>query len=207
MYTIMMGKLKIIAPTIIVNGNNSFDILRKMSVDIQSLIIDYADKFETRTIIPLLESSDYDFNKKYEEAIKEFLCNCIQILSIICSQSKVEEQSNILEILLEAYFSGLQEIENQISKQRNEDDPMVLPLLNSIEKARYYAVESDNFNQPDCTDALQAFANIVVSISALKLIHKSNNTIFKVKTDNLIYKCKYHNRELEEFMKNIKTKK
>ena len=83
------------------------------------------------------------FNKKYEEAIKEFLCNCIQILSIICSQSK-EEQSNIFEILIEAYFSGLQEIENQISNQRNEDDPMVLLLLNAIEKARHYALESDN---------------------------------------------------------------
>ena len=198
--------LRIIAPTIILNAKNSLDILNKTPLDIQSLIIEYADKFETKTIIPLLESSEYAFNKKYEEAIKEFLCNCIQILSIICSQSK-EEQSNIFEILLEAYFSGLQEIENQISTQRNVDDPMVLPLLNAIEKARHYALESDNFNHPDYSHALQAFANIVVSISALKLIQKSNNTIFKVKTDNLIYKCKYHNRELGEFMKNIETKK
>ena len=197
--------LRIIAPTIILNAKNSLDILNKTPLDIQSLIIEYADKFETKTIIPLLESSEYAFNKKYEEAIKEFLCNCIQILSIICSQSK-EEQSNIFEILLEAYFSGLQEIENQISNQRNEDDPMVLPLLNAIEKARHYALESDNFNHPDYSHALQAFANIVVSISALKLIQKSNNAIFKVKTDNLIYKCKYHNRELAEFMKNTETR-
>jgi hypothetical protein len=198
--------LRIIAPTIILNAKNSSDILNKTPLDIQSLIIEYADKFETKTIIPLLESSEYAFNKKYEEAIKEFLCNCIQILSIICSQSK-EEQSNIFEILLEAYFSGLQEIENQISTQRNVDDPMVLPLLNAIEKARHYALESDNFNHPDYSHALQAFANIVVSISALKLIQKSKNTIFKVKTDSLIYKCKYHNRELGDFMKNIETKK
>ena len=198
--------LRIIAPTIILNAKNSLDILNKTPLDIQSLMIEYADKFETKTIIPLLESSEYAFNKKYEEAIKEFLCNCIQILSIICSQSK-EEQSNIFDILLEAYFSGLQEIENQISTQRNVDDPMVLPLLNAIEKARHYALESDNFNHPDYSHALQAFANIVVSISALTLIQKSNNTIFKVKTDNLIYKCKYHNRELGEFMKNIETKK
>jgi len=195
-----------IAPIIILNAKNSLDILNKTPLDIQSLILEYADKFETKTIIPLLESSEYAFNKKYEEAIKEFLCNCIQILSIICSHSK-EEQSNIFEILLEAYFSGLQEIENQISTQRNVDDPMVLPLLNAIEKARHYALESDNFNHPDYSHALQAFANIVVSISALTLIQKSNNTIFKVKTDNLIYKCKYHNRELGEFMKNIETKK
>lgn len=195
-----------IAPTIILTGKNSLDILNKTPLDIQSLIIEYADKFETKTIIPLLESSEYAFNKKYEEAIKEFLCNCIQILSIICSQPK-EEQSNIFDILLEAYFSGLQEIENQISTQRNVDDPMVLPLLNAIEKARHYALESDNFNHPDYSHALKAFANIVVSISALTLIQKSNNTIFKVKTDNLIYKCKYHNRELGEFMKNIETKK
>ena len=174
-------------------------------MDIQSSILEYADKFETKTILPLLESSEYAFNKKYEEAIKEFLCNCIQILSIICSQSK-EEQSNIFEILLEAYFSGLQEIENQIPTQRNVDDPMVLPLLNAIEKARHYALESENFNHPDYSHALQAFANIVVSISALKLIQKSNNAIFKVKTDNLIYKCKYHNRELAEFMKNTETR-
>jgi len=195
-----------IAPTIILTGKNSLDILNKTPLDIQSLILEYADKFETKTIIPLLESSEYAFNKKYEEAIKEFLCNCIQILSIICSQSK-EEQSNIFDILLEAYFSGLQEIENQISTQRKVDDPMVLPLLNAIEEARHYARESDNFNHPDYSHALQAFANIVVSISALKLIQKSNNTIFKVKTENLIYKCKYHNRELGEFMKNIETKK
>jgi len=198
--------LRIIAPTIILNAKNGSDILNKTPLDIQSLILEYADKFETKTIIPLLESSEYAFNKKYEEAIKEFLCNCIQILSIICSQSK-EEQSNIFDILLEAYFSGLQEIENQISTQRNVDDPMVLPLLNAIEKARHYALESDNFNHPDYSHALQAFANIVVSISALTLIQKSNNTIFKVKTDNLIYKCKYHIRELGEFMKNIETKK
>ena len=198
--------LRIIAPSIILNAKNSSDILNKTPLDIQSLITEYADKFETKTIIPLLESSEYAFNKKYEEAIKEFLCNCIQILSVICSQSK-EEQSNIFDILLEAYFSGLQEIENQISTQRNVDDPMVLPLLNAIEKARHYALESDNFNHPDYSHALQAFANIVVSISALTLIQKSNNTILKVKTDNLIYKCKYHNRELEEFMKNIETKK
>ena len=198
--------LRIIAPTIILTGKNSLDILNKTPLDIQSLILEYADKFETKTIIPLLESSEYAFNKKYEEAIKEFLCNCIQILSIICSHSK-EEQSNIFEILLEAYFSGLQEIENQISTQRKVDDPMVLPLLNAIEEARHYARESDNFNHPDYSHALQAFANIVVSISALKLIQKSNNTIFKVKTENLIYKCKYHNRELGEFMKNIETKK
>jgi hypothetical protein len=198
--------LRIIAPTIILNAKNSSDILNKTPLDIQSLILEYADKFETKTIIPLLESSEYAFNKKYEEAIKEFLCNCIQILSIICSHSK-EEQSNIFEILLEAYFSGLQEIENQISTQRKVDDPMVLPLLNAIEEARHYARESDNFNHPDYSHALQAFANIVVSISALKLIQKSNNTIFKVKTENLIYKCKYHNRELGEFMKNIETKK
>jgi hypothetical protein len=197
--------LRIIAPTIILNAKNSLDILNKTPLDIQSLIIEYADKFETKTIIPLLESSEYAFNKKYEEAIKEFLCNCIQILSIICSQSK-EEQSTIFEILLEAYFSGLQEIENQISNQRNEDDPMVLPLLNAIEKARHYALESDNFNHPDYSHALQAFANIVVSISALTLIQKSNKTIFKVKTDNLIYKCKYHNRELAEFMKNTEIR-
>ena len=197
--------LRIIAPTIILTGKNSLDILNKTPLDIQSLIIEYADKFETKTIIPLLESSEYAFNKKYEEAIKEFLCNCIQILSIICSQSK-EEQSTIFEILLEAYFSGLQEIENQISNQRNEDDPMLLPLLNAIEKARHYALESENFNHPDYSHALQAFANIVVSISALKLIQKSNNAIFKVKTDNLIYKCKYHNRELAEFMKNTETR-
>ena len=195
-----------IAPTIILTGKNSLDILNKIPLDIQSLILEYADKFETKTMIPLLESSEYAFNKKYEEAIKEFLCNCIQILSIICSHSK-EEQSNIFEILLEAYFSGLQEIENQISTQRKVDDPMVLPLLNAIEEARHYARESDNFNHPDYSHALQAFANIVVSISALKLIQKSNNTIFKVKTENLIYKCKYHNRELGEFMKNIETKK
>jgi hypothetical protein len=195
-----------IAPTIILTGKNSLDILNKTPLDIQSLILEYADKFEIKTIIPLLESSEYAFNKKYEEAIKEFLCNCIQILSIICSHSK-EEQSNIFEILLEAYFSGLQEIENQISTQRKVDDPMVLPLLNAIEEARHYARESDNFNHPDYSHALQAFANIVVSISALKLIQKSNNTIFKVKTENLIYKCKYHNRELGEFMKNIETKK
>src|SRR6185437_4232600 len=188
--------LRIIAPTIILNAKNGSDILNKTPLDIQSLMIEYADKFETKTIIPLLESSEYAFN----------LCNCIQILSIICSQSK-EEQSNIFDILLEAYFSGLQEIENQISTQRNVDDPMVLPLLNAIEKARHYALESDNFNHPDYSHALQAFANIVVSISALTLIQKSNNTIFKVKTDNLIYKCKYHNRELGEFMKNIETKK
>jgi hypothetical protein len=198
--------LRMIAPTIILTGKNSLDILNKTPLDIQSLILEYADKFETKTIIPLLESSEYAFNKKYEEAIKEFLCNCIQILSIICSHSK-EEQSNIFEILLEAYFSGLQEIENQISTQRKVDDPMVLPLLNAIEEARHYARESDNFNHPDYSHALQAFANIVVSISALKLIQKSNNTIFKVKTENLIYKCKYHNRELGEFMKNIETKK
>ena len=198
--------LRIIAPTIILNAKNSSDILNKTPLDIQSLILEYADKFETKTIIPLLESSECAFNKKYEEAIKEFLCNCIQILSIIYSHSK-EEQSNIFEILLEAYFSGLQEIENQISTQRKVDDPMVLPLLNAIEEARHYARESDNFNHPDYSHALQAFANIVVSISALKLIQKSNNTIFKVKTENLIYKCKYHNRELGEFMKNIEIKK
>ena len=174
-----------IAPTIILTGKNSLDILNKTPLDIQSLILEYADKFEIKTIIPLLESSEYAFNKKYEEAIKEFLCNCIQILSIICSHSK-EEQSNIFEILLEAYFSGLQEIENQISTQRKVDDPMVLPLLNAIEEARHYARESDNFNHPDYSHALQAFANIVVSISALTLIQKSKNTIFKVKTDNLI---------------------
>ena len=185
--------LRIIAPTIILNAKNSSDILNKTPLDIQSLILEYADKFETKTIIPLLESSECAFNKKYEEAIKEFLCNCIQILSIIYSHSK-EEQSNIFEILLEAYFSGLQEIENQISTQRKVDDPMVLPLLNAIEEARHYARESDNFNHPDYSHALQAFANIVVSISALKLIQKSNNTIFKVKTENLIYKCKYHKR-------------
>src|SRR5438270_13226148 len=108
--------LRIIAPTIILNGKNSSDILNKTPLDIQSLIIEYADKFETRTIIPLLESSEYAFNKKYEEAIKEFLCNCIEILSIICSQSNVDEHSNIFEILSEAYFSGLQEFENRISK-------------------------------------------------------------------------------------------
>ncbi|HET7391742.1 MAG TPA: hypothetical protein VFJ51_13045, partial [Nitrososphaeraceae archaeon] len=115
--------MKIIAPTILVNGSNSLDILSKIPANIRSSIIEYADKFETKTIIPLLESSEYYFNKKYEEAIKEFLCNCIQILSIIYSQSKVQEQSHILEILLEAYFSGLQEIKKQISEQRNEDDP------------------------------------------------------------------------------------
>ena len=92
-------------------------------------------KQKNNTVVRISESA---FNKKYEEAIKEFLCNCIQILSIICSQSK-EEQSNIFDILLEAYFSGLQEIENQISNQRNEDDLMLLPLLNAIEKARHYA--------------------------------------------------------------------
>ena len=190
-----------------VNGNNSLDILSKIPSNIRSSIIEYADKFETKIIIPLLESSEYYFNKKYEEAIKEFLCNCIQILSIICSQSKVQEQSYIFEILLEAYFSGLQEIKNQISEQRYEDDPMVLPLLNAIEKAKRYALVSDSFNRPDHSNALLAFANIVVSMSALKLIQKSNNTIFKIKTDNLIYKCKYHNRELEEFMKNIDIQK
>jgi len=199
--------LKIIAPTILVNGNNSLDILSKIPSNIRSSIIEYADKFETKIIIPLLESSEYYFNKKYEEAIKEFLCNCIQILSIICSQSKVHEQSYILEILLEAYFSGLQEIKNQISEQSYEDDPMVLPLLNAIEKAKRYALVSDSFNRPDHSNALLAFANIVVSMSALKLIQKSNNTIFKIKTDNLIYKCKYHNRELEGFMKNIDIQK
>jgi hypothetical protein len=199
--------LKIIAPTILVNGSNSLDILSKIPTNIRSSIIEYADKFETKTIMPLLESSEYYFNKKYEEAIKEFLCNCIQILSIIYSQSKVQEQSRTLEILLEAYFSGLQEIKNQISEQRNEDDPMVLPLLNAVENAKRYALMADNFNQPDYSNALLAFANIVVSMSALKLIQKSNNTIFKIKTDNLIYKCKYHNRELEEFMKNIDMQK
>jgi hypothetical protein len=199
--------LKIIAPTILVNGSNSLDILSKIPTNIRSLIIEYADKFETKTIIPLLESSEYYFNKKYEEAIKEFLCNCIQILSIIYSQSKVQEQSHTLAILLEAYFSGLQEIKNQISEQRNEDDPMVLPLLNAVENAKRYALMADNFNQPDYSNALLAFANIVVSMSALKLIQKSNNTIFKIKTDDLIYKCKYHNRELEEFMKNIDMQK
>jgi hypothetical protein len=66
---------------------------------------------------------------------------------------------------------------------------------------------SDSFNQPDYSNALLAFANIIVSVSALKMIQKSNNTIFKVKTDNLIYKCKYNNRELEEFMKNIDMQK
>ena len=195
-----------IAPTIILTGKNCLDILNKTPLDIQPLILEYADKFETKTIIPLLEWSEYAFNKKYEEAINEFLCNCIQILSIICSQSK-EEQSDIFEILLEAYFSGLQEIENEVSNQRNENDTMVLPLLYAIEKARQYALESENFNHPDYSHAMQAFANIVVSISALNLIQKSNNTIFKVKTDNLIYKCKYHNRELGEFMKNIETRK
>jgi hypothetical protein len=199
--------LKIIAPTILVNGSNSLDILSKIPTNIRSSIIEYADKFETKTIIPLLESSEYYFNKKYEEAIKEFLCNCIQILSIIYPQSNVQEQSHTLEILLEAYFSGLQEIKNQISEQRNEDDPMVLPLLNAVENAKRYALMADNFNQPDYSNALLAFANIVVSMSALKLIQKSNNTIFKIKTDNLIYKCKYHNRELEEFMKNIDMQK
>jgi hypothetical protein len=199
--------LKIIAPTILVNGSNSLDILSKIPTNIRSSIIEYADKFETKTIIPLLESSEYYFNKKYEEAIKEFLCNCIQILSIIYSQSKVQEQSHTLAILLEAYFSGLQEIKNQISEQRNKDDPMVLPLLNAVENAKRYALMADNFNQPDYSNALLAFANIVVSMSALKLIQKSNNTIFKIKTDDLIYKCKYHNRELEEFMKNIDMQK
>jgi hypothetical protein len=199
--------LKIIAPIILVNGSNSLDTLSKIPANIRSSIIEYADKFETKAIIPLLESSEYYFNKKYEEAIKKFLCNCIQILSIIYSQSKVQEQSHILEILLEAYFSGLQEIKNQISEQRNEDDPMVLPLLNAVENAKRYALMADNFNQPDYSNALLAFANIVVSMSALKLIQKSNNTIFKIKTDNLIYKCKYHNRELEEFMKNIGMQK
>jgi hypothetical protein len=199
--------LKIIAPIILVNGSNSLNTLSKIPVNIRSSIIEYADKFETKTIIPLLESSEYYFNKKYEEAIKEFLCNCIQILSIIYSQSKVQEQSHILEILLEAYFSGLQEIKNQISEQRNEDDPMVLPLLYAVENAKRYALMADNFNQPDYSNALLAFANIVVSMYALKLIQKSNNTIFKVKTDNLIYKCKYHNRELEEFMKNTDMQK
>lgn len=199
--------LKIIAPIILVNGSNSLNTLSKIPVNIRSSIIEYADKFETKTIIPLLESSEYYFNKKYEEAIKEFLCNCIQILSIIYSQSKVQEQSHILEILLEAYFSGLQEIKNQISEQRNEDDPMVLPLLNAVENAKRYALMADNFNQPYYSNALLAFANIVVSMYALKLIQKSNNTIFKVKTDNLIYKCKYHNRELEEFMKNTDMQK
>ena len=198
--------LKIIAPIILVNGSNSLDALSKIPANIRSSIIEYADKFETKTIIPLLESTEYYFNKKYEEAIKEFLCNCIQILSIIYSQSKVQEQSHILEILLEAYFSGLQEIKNQISEQSYGDDPMVLPLLNAIEKAKRYALVSDNFNQPDYSNALLAFANIVVSMYAL-LIQKSNNTIFKIKTDNLIYKCKYHDRELEEFMKNIETRK
>lgn len=199
--------LKIIAPIILVNGSNSLDTLSKIPANIRSSIIEYADKFETKTIIPLLESSEYYFNKKYEEAIKEFLCNCIQILSIIYSQSKVQEQSHILEILLEAYFSGLQEIKNQISEQRNEDDPMVLPLLNAVENAKRYALMADNFNQPYHSNALLAFANIVVSMYALKLIQKSNNTIFKIKTDNLIYKCRYHNRELEEFMKNIDMQK
>ncbi|MBV9177722.1 MAG: hypothetical protein JO297_11855 [Nitrososphaeraceae archaeon] len=199
--------LKIIAPTILVNGSNGLDILIKIPATIRSSIIEYADKFETKTIIPLLESSEYYFNKKYEEAIKEFMCNCIQILSIICSQPKFQEQSHILEILLEAYFSGLQEIKKQISEQKKEDDPMVLPLLNAVENAKRYALMSDSFNQPDYSNALLAFANIIVSMSALKMIQKSNNTIFKIKTDNLIYKCKYNNRELEEFMKNIDMQK
>jgi hypothetical protein len=47
--------LRMIASTIILTGKNCLDILNKTPLDIQPLILEYADKFETKTIIPLLE--------------------------------------------------------------------------------------------------------------------------------------------------------
>jgi len=188
-------------------GNNSLDILKQIPPDIRSSIIEYADTFETKTIIPILESSEQSFDKKYEEAIKEFLCNGIQIISIIYSQPNLQEHAGILNALLESYYSGLKEIENQVSRYSQEDDPMARPLLNAIDVARQYAMLADRFNRPNYSHALIAFANIAVSISSLKMILKSNNVIFKVKSDNFIYKCKYYSRELGEYIKNIEMEK
>ncbi len=189
------------------NGNNSLDILKQIPPDIRYSIIEYADTFETKTIIPILESSEHSFDKKYEEAIKEFLCNGIQIISIIYSQPNLQDHVNILNALLESYYSGLKEIENQVSRYSHEDDPMARPLLNAIDVARQYAGLADKFNRPYYSHALIAFANIAVAISSLKIILKSNNVIFKVKTDNFIYKCKYYSRELSEYIKNIEMDK
>jgi hypothetical protein len=55
--------VEIIAPMIVVNGSNSLNILNKIPISIQSLIMEYADSFETKTIIPLLESTEYYFDK------------------------------------------------------------------------------------------------------------------------------------------------
>jgi hypothetical protein len=199
--------LKIIAPTILLNGNDSIGILKRIPSDIRDSIVEYADIFETKTIIPLLESSESSFDKKYEEAIKEFLCNSIQIISIIYSQPNLQDYSYILKSLLDSYYSGLKEIETQISRHNHEDDPMVRPLSDAIEIARQYAALSDYFNRPIYSHALLAFANIAVSVSSLKMILKSNNVIFKVKTDNFIYKCKYYYRELNEYIKNIEMER
>lgn len=177
--------------------------LKDVPDDTKSSIIEYTYQFKKRSISPLIKCrEDDDFQKKLDQANKDFLYYIFHIISIVLRH---HDAMDILKKVAESYYSGSLEIENKIisSKEKmrrsdkDSDPPIASVWLNSVRILQNCITHINDpkisFIKPQYyTAILEAYSNISVCATALDMIFNRKVKDMNHNADKLIKVCNYY---------------
>ena len=185
-----------------------------MPDDTKSNIIKCTYQFKKRSISPLIKCrEDDDFQRKLDQANKDFLYYIFHIISIVLRH---HDAIDILRKVAESYYSGSLEIENKIisskEKMRRSDkdsDPLIASVwLNSV---RILQNCINHINDPKIsfikpqyyTAILEAYSNISVCATALDMIFNRKVKDMNHNADKLIKVCNYYEKRSKDYLETI----
>lgn len=197
--------LAVIIPIRLITNNAKVnEAFNKLPQDVQTLLIDHSDNLQKQAIIPLLESSEADFPKKFTESAVHILNYLTQIGNYIMEKQKT--YPNILNDLIEFYKVSIDEIKTVVI---NLPDNVAIGIVNVLEiLLNYVMIVSDpkmaeEMAKPEYATSLEYYLYLLLSISALISIFKYENKCYQQKVNTLLQYCNSYAKELEDYTETI----
>lgn len=179
-------------------------IFNRLPEDVQSYFIHASDNFQSQTIIPLLESSDADFQMKFIESAGHLGNYFMQIGEFLTEKQKMHP--NILGDIIEFNIGSFEAIKDVVENLPND---VLIGIANTLEILLNYMMMTNNpkmieeISKPEYEPALGSYLYLLLSISALISIFKYENEHYKKKINTLLQYCNYYAKELEDYVETM----
>lgn len=184
----------------ITDDERTNELFNKLPIEIQDYILNASDSLQQRAIIPLLESSEVDFPKKFEEGAVHLGNHVIQIGSLLAEKERM--YPNLLNDLLEFNMNSFKIITEGFD---NLPDNVTFGIANVLEILTDYMILTNDpktaecITKPEYEPAIGFYLYLLLSISALISIFKYENKNYEQKINILLQYCNNYAKELEEY--------
>jgi hypothetical protein len=166
---------------------------------IQEKIISYIDYFKNSAVIPLLNSSSpYDFNKKFKDAVNQYLHIDIQLLySLEINNTKSKQLRKQVSEMSLLMLSNTKEMLEE--KKKNELRDLLITSLDRIETYFYFMadpkVKIDDIKYSPIVDLTAG-----IWVCLILAIEVFENKQYEYKSTQIIKKCKKLLKKYEEYL-------